>query len=97
MSVCFAGNKVKNPSELPGHVDSVAGTGLANSEADIMNGTYASYYLVHNRRVNIDYLDGHVGSLSAAELITIANILKRKVPKYVYRYNAGGDLIKVNH
>lgn len=90
-------NKVKHISELPGHVDSVAENGLANSEPDIMNGTYASYYLVHNRQVNIVYLDGHVASSNAAGLMNIAKYLKRQTPKYVYRYNAGGELIKVGH
>lgn len=88
-------NKVKNSSALPSNMDSVASNGLAHSEPDIRDGKYAYYYLVHNQRVNIVYLDGHVGAPNAAGLMDIAKYIKRTTPKYVYCYNPK-DLLTVN-
>ena len=85
-------NKIKNPSEVVTHADSVANSGLAHVQLDVRAGTYGRYYLVHNQKANALYIDGHVGSLGAHDLINVSKVFNYgtgsgKTYKYTYCYD----------
>lgn len=82
--------KLKQASRFPTHADSVNKSGRAFMSVNIIKGPDSSngcHYLVHNRRCNIAYADGHVASVGPAGLEDIANVIQYKNPKYNYCYN----------
>ena len=80
--------KLKNPSELPSHVDSVASSGLAHIQVDVRKGTYGKYYMVHNQKANLLYVDGHAGSIGGADTINISRLFNYGTGSstYVFTY-----------
>ena len=85
--------KLKQPSKMVFHVDTVETSGISHSIADIRAATLGRYYLVHNRHANASFLDGHVGSLDAAALADVAKIYSNGPTsgnkKYYFCYNPG--------
>ena len=81
-------NKLKNASELPSHVDSVASSGLAHVQVDVRKGTYGKYYMVHNQKTNLLFVDGHAGSIGSGDIINISRLFNYGTGSstYVYTY-----------
>ena len=91
--------KLKQPSRISTHTDSITSKGVVHSEAKLQNPGYGIYAMVHNQRCNVSFIDGHVESKNPAGLADIAKA--RNFTYYNYttgpRANTGVDVkYKVN-
>ena len=91
--------KLKQPSRISTHVDSITSKGVVHSEAKLQNPGYGIYAMVHNQRCNVSFIDGHVESKNPAGLADIAKA--RNFTYYNYttgpRANTGVEIkYKVN-